>query len=346
MTHIGWTLCGGYILGCLFGALAQRTSYCMAGGLREWWRDGQYRRVGALLVAIAFALLGTQLLSVWGVVDLQASRYMESHFSWLLIPSGGFLFGYGMIRARGCGARALVLLGGGNLRSLVVVFGLGLSAAATLTGVLAPLRVRLTEWTLIQWPASISSLPALLSTNSIFIQLLPALCVSVVLFTFAWFRLALRKHPAGVAGSACIGLLVPAGWWVTGVLGADDFDPVRLESLSFIAPVSDTLQYIIWSTGMRVNFGVLLMLGVLSGAWLTALVSRTFEWQGFSSVQDLRRLIFGSVCMGIGGVMAVGCSVGQGLTGISTLSFTSLLALAGILTGARVAVARLGADEI
>lgn len=335
MTHVQLVACSGFVIGLLFGVAAQRSHYCTASGLREWWNEKSPRRAAALLVALACALVGTQWLAALGWVDIGASLYLQPSFSWLLIPVGGLLFGYGMMRARGCGSRALVLLATGNLRSLVVLLCLGLSAAVTLTGPLAHWRLAISEATALMLPAA--SLPGILDLQTTGRFIMVAI-IAFVLLGGALAFMRLYRHPWEAIGAAVIGLLVPAGWWVTGYLGADVFEPVPVESLTFVAPISDSIQYLMLSTGVRAGFGVTVVGGVLVGACITALITRDFRWRGFDSPQHMLRSISGGVMMGAGGALALGCTIGQGLSGLSTLAIPSVLAVAGIVLGAWIEV--------
>jgi len=339
MTHIQLVVWSGFLIGILFGALGQRTRYCTAGGLREWWSEQNPRRAAALLIALSVAILGTQSLAAFGWVDLRASLYLQPSFSWLLIPLGGLLFGYGMTLARSCGSRALILLASGNLRSLVVLLCLGIAAAITLTGPLAMWRLAIAEATAMS--LATPSLPDLLSREGADYRmgrLIAVTVLCVVLLRVALANMKLRHHPWEAGGAALIGLLVPAGWLVTGYFGADDFEPVTVESLTFVAPISDAIQYLMLSTGVQAGFGVTVVAGVLLGAFLAALVGRDFHWQSFESPSHMLRSMTGGVMMGVGGALALGCTIGQGLTGLSTLALPSVLAVAGILLGTWLAL--------
>ena len=136
-----------------------------------------------------------------------------------------------------------------------------------------------------------------------------------------------------IAAGVIVGLLIAAGWSATGYLGADDFNPAAVTSLTFIAPIADALQYAMLSTGLTLNFGIAMVAGVIAGSLLTALVTRRFHWEGYSSPRHMLRSIGGAALMGAGGAMALGCSIGQGLTGLSTLALASFVAVAGILLG-------------
>ncbi|MEY9693557.1 putative membrane protein YedE/YeeE [Bradyrhizobium ottawaense] len=244
------------------------------------------------------------------------------------------LFGYGMVLSNGCGSRALVLLGRGNLRSFVVVIVLAIAAQMTLKGLIAPARIALVQAS--QTTVSANSLPSLLATlgpAEALSRALAAAVLVVVLILFAFAHPAFRRSPGQIAAGIIVGLLVAAGWLVTGYLGADDFNPVPVTSLTFIAPIADALQYAMLSTGLTLNFGIATVAGVFTGSLITALATGRFKLEGYSSPRHMLRSGSGAALMGIGGVMAFGCSIGQGLTGVSTLALGSFVALAGILLG-------------
>ena len=171
-------------------------------------------------------------------------------------------------------------------------------------------------------------------------RILATLIGSGALFAFAFSDRQFRRSPAQIAAGLAVGLLVIAGWLATGWLGADEFNPIPVTSLTFIAPVADTLQYAMLSTGLTLNFGIAIVVGVLTGSLATSLLTGRFRVEGYASADHMMRSISGAALMGIGGAMAYGCSVGQGLTGLSTLSLSSVIAVAGILTGAAVGLRR------
>jgi uncharacterized membrane protein YedE/YeeE len=280
------------------------------------------------------AVASSQLLAARGFVDLGKSIYLQPTFSAPLIFFGGLLFGYGMVLSNGCGSRALVLLGRGNLRSFVVVIVLGIAAQMTLKGLIAPARIAMVQVS--QTTAATNSLPALLSglgLSEISARMLATSVASAVLIIFAFAHVPFRRSPGQIAAGLVIGVLIAAGWLATGYLGADDFNPTPVTSLSFIAPIADTLQYVMLSTGSTLNFAIATVGGVFAGSLVTALVTGRFHLEGFQSPQHMLRSAGGAALMGIGGVMAFGCSVGQGLTGLSTLALASFVALAGMMLG-------------
>jgi uncharacterized protein len=323
----------GLLIGLAYGAVGLLSGFCLLSSLRGWWADGDSRLVRTFALALAVAVIATQSLAGSGIIDLSKSVYLQPSFSVPLMFGGGLLFGYGMVLANGCGSRALVLLGRGNLRSFVVVIVLGMTAQMTLRGLIAPTRVALLQASTIR-PAHLT-LPELLSTSAggLSARVIAATAISAALIIFAFAHAPFRRAGGQIAAGIAVGLLVTAGWFATGCLGADDFNPAAVTSLTFIAPVVDTVQYVMLSTGLTLNFGIAMVSGVFAGSLLTALVTRRFRLEGYTSPQHMLRSISGAALMGSGGAMALGCSIGQGLTGISTLALSSFVAAAGILLG-------------
>lgn len=328
---------GGLIIGLLWGAFGQRTGFCVMRGLREALVDGDGRMLRSVALAMAVAILVSHGLEATGYVDLQDSIYVQSTFSWPLYVLGGALFGYGMVLCNGCGARALVLLGNGNLRSIVVVLCIGIAGHMTLTGLLANARLSLSGWTATTLPLNRASLVGVadaLGLGGALSLWLPALLVGAALLAYCFSHAGFRTSTRHVTGGLVAGLLVASGWYVTGHLGYDDFDPVGLASLTFIAPIGESIQYIMLSTGLDLRFGVTVVAGIVLGSLVVALATRRFELQGFATPVRMARYIAGGVMMGVGGATALGCSIGQGLTGMSTLAIGSMVAVAGIVLGA------------
>jgi uncharacterized membrane protein YedE/YeeE len=324
----------GLLIGLVYGAVGLLSGFCLMSSLRGWWAQGDSRLVRSYALALGVGIVATQLLAGSGVVDLTKSIYLQRSFSVPLMFFGGLLFGYGMVLANGCGSRALVLLGRGNLRSLVVVIVLGIAAQMTLKGLIAPMRVVLLQAS--QTTPAIISLPALLSTFGVSEALARTLAASLIagaLIVFAFAHRPFQRAWGQIAAGIIVGLLVAAGWSATGYLGADDFNPAAVTSLTFISPIADALQYAMLSTGLTLNFGIAVVAGVFAGSLVAALVTRRFHWEGYSSPRHMLRSIGGAALMGTGGAMAFGCSIGQGLTGLSTLALASFVAVAGILLG-------------
>jgi uncharacterized protein len=327
-------LLAGLVIGLIYGAIGLVSGFCMMSSLRGWWTKGDSRLVRTYALAIGVAIAASQLLAARGLVDLGKSIYLQPSFSAPVMFFGGLLFGYGMVLSNGCGSRALVLLGRGNLRSFVVVIVLGIFAEMSLKGLIAPARIAMVQVS--QTTTTLSSLPALLSAAGLgenAARMLAASILSAALIIFAFAHVPFRKSPGQIAAGLVVGFLVAAGWFATGYLGADDFNPVPVTSLTFIAPIADALQYVMLSTGSTLNFGIVTVFGVFAGSLLTALATGRFKLEGYQSPRHMLRSAGGAALMGVGGVMAFGCSVGQGLTGLSTLALASFVAVAGILVG-------------
>ena len=324
----------GLLIGLAYGAVGLVSGFCLMSSLRGWWAKGDSRLIRTYALALGVAIAAAQLLAARGVVDLGKSIYLQPSFSAPLMFFGGLLFGYGMVLSNGCGSRALVLLGRGNLRSFVVVIVLGITAQMTLKGLIAPSRIVLLQWS--QLTPGVTSVPALLSKIGLTettARMLAASAISGGLIIFAFAHTPFLRSWGQIAAGLAVGLLVAAGWFATGYLGADDFNPTPVTSLTFVAPIADALQYVMLSTGLTLNFGIATVAGVFAGSCVTALASGRFHLEGFSSPRHMLRSAGGAALMGSGGAMAYGCSIGQGLTGLSTLALASFVAVAGILLG-------------
>lgn len=321
-------------IGLIYGSVGLLSGFCMMSGMRGWLAEGDGRLARTYALAMGTAIAASQILAAVGLVDLGKSIYLQPTFSAPVLFLGGLLFGYGMVMSNGCGSRALVLLGRGNLRSLVVVIILAIFAQMTLKGLIAPARIAIVVAS--QTTAATNSLPALLASlglSAVAARILAASVLAAALIIFAFAYAPFRQSPGQISAGIVMGLLVAAGWYGTGYLGADDFNPVPVTSLTFIAPIADALQYIMLSTGSTLNFGIVTVFAVFAGSFVTALATGRFHLEGYQSPRHMLRSASGAVLMGAGGVMAFGCSVGQGLTGLSTLSLASFIAVAGILVG-------------
>ena len=320
-----WVLWLALAIGLSYGVIGQLSGFCLNSALREQISSKNGTKLRAFALALLVATIGSQTLDALAVVDLSQSIYQPTRASWLLVLVGGILFGFGMMRARGCGARALVLLGQGNLRSLVVLLCLGITGYMTFSGVLGPIRTALTDL------SAVSVQSATFSTELGRWSFIAAMTLVIGAF-LARDRQFMQQRMA-LASGLIIGLLVVAGWFVTGWIGADDFDPVAVVSLTFVAPIGATIQYAMIATGMTLNFGIVVVVGIVLGSFISAKATGRFALTGFERPTDMPRYLLGASCMGVGGALAFGCSIGQGLTGMSTLSIWSMVALSGILLG-------------
>jgi uncharacterized membrane protein YedE/YeeE len=330
----------GFALGIVFGGTAQKTNFCTMGAISDIVFMENWNRFRAWMLATGVAILGSQYLYQTDVIDLSRAIYLTPNFGWFGAILGGLIFGFGMTLGSGCGNKTLVRLGGGNLKSLVVLIFLGIFAYMTLRGLLGLARVQMELMTMVDLKESgfkTQGIPEILA--SLFSLPLEAVSIvasvviggGLVLFAFksAEFRSSTRDMAAGII----IGLLVIAAWYVTGVVGNDDFEPVQMASFTFIAPSGDSLQYLMTFSGATINFGIAAIGGVIVGSFLTSVASKQFHIEAFTDSSDMLRHISGGTLMGIGGVLALGCTVGQGITGMSTLAVGSLMALLSIFAG-------------
>ncbi len=330
----------GFLAGVVFGATSQRTNFCTMGAISDVVFMQDYRRFRMWLLAIAIAIATSQALHLAGAIDLNKSIYLAPNFGWLGAIVGGLLFGFGMTLASGCGNRTLVRIGGGNLKSLVVAVVLGLFAFMTLRGLIGLARVTYIEPTNLGLGAAglaAQGLPDMLAALTG--QSVTLARVAIALAAVAglvWYCLkdaAFRGSARLVGGAVVIGLLVPTGWAITGIVGHDEFDPTPLASFTFVAPVGESLMYLMIFTGTTINFGIAAVGGVIVGSFVMAVATRTFHIEAFADPTDMIRHLAGGAIMGVGGVLSLGCTIGQGLTGLSTLAAGSLLAFLSILVG-------------
>ncbi len=328
----------GFGLGLVFGATAQRTNFCTMGALSDIVFMEDWNRFRAWMLAIAVAILGSQMMYISGVVDLGESIYLTANFGWAGAIIGGLMFGFGMTMTGGCGNKTLVRLGAGNLKSLVVAIILGLFAYMTLRGLigLARLEIEASNLNLADRGMAGQGIPDILAALGLPLETARMVVTALVgggLLAFCFKDAEFRQSKQNVLAGLIIGALVPAAWYVTGVIGFDDFDPTPLVSFTFVAPVGESVQYLMTFTGSTINFGIAAVGGVITGSFLAAKASGEFKIEAFTESGDMLRHLIGAALMGTGGVMALGCTVGQGITGMSTLAIGSVLALGSILFG-------------
>jgi uncharacterized membrane protein YedE/YeeE len=350
-TIVTW---GGFVLAFIFGAVASKTNFCTMGAISDVVNIGHWGRMRMWLLTIAVAMLGANLLHHFEMIDLSKSIYHRPSLPWLSLILGGTLFGIGMTLAGGCANKNLVRLGGGSLRSLVVLVFVAISAYMTLKGLFGQWRASYLDPVSIDlaaWGLSTQALPQILArlTGLTDKQALPITLAVVVagLLLFVFKDQRFRGNLTQVVGAVVLGLLVVAAWYLTGHIGhgenPDTLETVyfatntrTLESFSFVAPTAFSLELLmLWTDkSLRVTFGIATAAGVVLGSFSHAVSSRQFRWEGFASVEDLRLQLSGAVLMGFGGVLALGCTIGQGVSGISTLALGSFIVLAGIISGA------------
>jgi uncharacterized membrane protein YedE/YeeE len=351
---VAQVLWAAFALGVAFGAVAQRAHFCTMGALSDIFSMGDWTRLRMWALAVGVAVLGFNGMVLLGWVEAADSVYARPQLIWLSNLVGGLLFGFGMVLASGCGSKTLVRLGGGSLKALVVFCVLGIASYATLRGLTAVWRVATVDTVMLQLPVA-QDLPTLLSHYAG----LPRATAVLLLGGGLGFGLVgwVLYRPEGrsadtLLGGIGIGAVIVAAWWVSGVLGHLAEHPVTLEesflatntrsmeSFTFVAPIAYTIDwFILFSDSSKVlTYGIASVIGVVVGSAVVALATGNFRWEGFASTEDTANHVVGAVLMGIGGVTAFGCTVGQGLSGLSTLSLGSFIAVAGIVGGAMLAL--------
>ena len=320
---------GGIGVGVLFGACAQRSGFCLRSAVMQFMRGSIGDRLSVWLLAFSVAVIGTQFAAATGLLELSEARQIAARGSLSGAAIGGAMFGAGMILARGCASRLLVLSANGNLRALLSGLIFAVTAQAALYGVLSPLRMTIASWWTIEGGAGRD----LLAIAGVGPQ-------AGVAFGLVWFAAAivigLRSDLPlkGWIGGAGAGLAVALGWALTYAISQRSFDPVEVESLSFTGPSADALMLVLSPPGGSFDFDVGLMPGVFLGSFLAAWWAGELKLEGFQGGPAMRRYIAGAMLMGFGGMLAGGCAVGNGLTGGAAFALTAWIALSAMWAAA------------
>jgi uncharacterized protein len=333
----------GLAIGLMLGWVGRYSSFCTLGAISDWYTSGDKARLRMWLLAIALAIAGTQALALSGAIQIQESFYTAPRLFWLSNIVGGLAFGFGMALAAGCGSRTLIRIGGGSLKAMVVFLVLAVFAYMAMRGIFGVLRVETLEKVVWQFGSS-QDLPTLLQLDRAWFVAILVIALLVAVFASRDFL----ARPRLILGGTVIGLLVVAGWYVTGHIGFIEEDPNTLEarflatnsrgveSLTFVGPLAFWLDlFMFWSDKSRtMTFGIATVSGVVLGSLIHAVGSKTFRLEGFQNRQELSQHLIGAALMGVGGVVAFGCTIGQGISGLSLLALGSLLATVSIVTGA------------
>jgi uncharacterized membrane protein YedE/YeeE len=344
-------------LGALIGAVANKTNFCTMGAVSDWVNMEDKSRLRSWLFAIAVAMTGVLVLETLGKINLSGSTfppYRTANLAWMRNVFGGLLFGVGMTLGSGCGNKTLVRIGGGNLKSLVV-----LAIAATMAYLMLWTNfyaLAFDSW-MAPWTINLAGmgiknqtvhgiLGGLLGVDAGSLHLAVGGAIIAALLAYIFSSSDFRGSADHILGGAVIGLAVVIGWYLTGsALGTEwkewaemaDVPPSRVEvqSFTFISPMGDGVRYLMDPTNFSlVNFGIAALTGVIVGSLLFALIARSFRIEWFVNFADFANHAVGAVLMGIGGVLSMGCTVGQGITGVSTLAVGSILTLVAIVAGA------------
>ncbi len=330
----------GFGLGLVFGAIVLATNFCTMGSVSDILTFGDHRRFRAWLLAAATALIGAQIMHHFGFIDLDASIYPTTQFNYAGNIVGGLMFGFGMVFAGGCASRNLARVGGGDLRSLVVLLFIGIFGYMTMRGLIGVGRVEIEERVVVDLASvgipdqTIGGLLAGYGLDAGLANTVAAAVVAAAILYYCFGNAAFRGSPRNIIAGLGIGLCVIGGWYITGVAGADDFDPTPLASLTFVAPTGNAVIYLMTFSGATIDFGIATVGGTILGAFVAALATRRFSLTSFADVGDTLRNMFGGALMGVGGVVALGCTVGQAMTGVSTLAVGSFIAFTAIVVGA------------
>jgi uncharacterized membrane protein YedE/YeeE len=341
---------GAFLLAFVFGAVGNKTNFCTMGAVSDWVNMGETSRLRMWLLAIGVAILGANALQLAGLIDLSKSIYPGPSFTWLSYLVGGFLFGVGMTLGSGCGSKTLIRVGAGNLKSVVVYVFLGIAAYMTLRGLFGAFRAGVLEKASVTLPSG-QDLPSLFTgwfglSKTAWTSVL-AVLTGAGLIAFAYSSKAFRSSFDYTLGGVVTGLVVVGGWYLSGVVGHVAEDPNtlqeafvatntgRMESFSFVSPLAYTLEYLMFWTDKSkvVTYGIASALGVIAGSATYALATKNFRWEGFRDAEDTAMHMLGGILMGFGGITALGCTIGQGITGFSTLALGSIMTFASIIAG-------------
>ena len=336
----------GMLGGIVLGLAARLGRFCTLGAIEDTLYGNNPLRLQMWGIAIAVAIIGTFSLSALGALDLSDTLYLAHSWNPLAHIIGGLMFGYGMALAGNCGFGALARLGGGDMRSFVIVLGTGLSAYIALGGPLSALRLQLFETSV--WAEETASLAQLIATglgvsgNSV------GIVIGLLLLSALLLSTNLRAAPKMLIWGTAVGLAVTSGWAGTAWVARHGFDATSVVSHTFSAPIGETMLYVMTSSGNAVSFGTGSVAGVLLGALLGSLIKGHFRWEACEDPRELRRQILGAAIMGPGAVIAVGCSIGQGMSAFSVLAISAPLTGIAIFAGAALGLRQLivGFDRI
>ncbi len=341
-TFPAWTLgLSGLAVGTAAGFATRRARLCTFGAVEDALMGGDTRRLRVFGLALGLAIVGTQALVLAKLLDPTSTAYVSTALPWLSILLGSVMFGVGMALVGTCSFGSLVRLGSGDLRSLVVILVFGAAAYGTLRGLFAEFRVSIVETYLVRLPPpSRSDFPSILSALvQTDLRIAVAMLAGLGLIFFAVADRRLWRTPRLLMAGIVLGICVIAGWILTSVL-ADEFSgPLRPQSLTFVAPVGKALYATLLNPGGFADFGIGSVFGVALGSWAAARSVDEFRWEAFDDHHEMRRHLVGAVLMGVGGILAGGCTIGQGLTAGSMLALSWPLAVGGMILGGRIGIA-------
>lgn len=328
-------LCGGIA----FGLAARLGRFCTLGAIEDYLYQGNDRRMRMWLLAIGVASAASFMLIAVGGLIPSDTVYFQAPFSPLASIIGGLLFGYGMSLAGTCGFGALARTGGGDLRAFVIVLVMGISSYIMLSGPLGALRVGLIEATALE--TSLRSYPDALAQ----ITHLPSTAIGLVLsgglLIWALWSRAFRANRSALAWGGVVGLTIAAGWAGTQWIANESFGAQDVRSFTFTAPIGESLLFLMTSSGGGLSFAVGSVAGVLAGAFGGSLIKGHFRWEACEDPRELKRQCLGAICMGFGAVLALGCTIGQGISAFSLFALSAPLTFLAIFAGAALGLRQL-----
>ncbi len=332
---------GGFAIGAAAGFAVRHARLCTFGAIEDALMGGDSRRLRVFGLALGIAILGTQALILGGFLDPELTTYTPPALPLVAIVIGSVMFGIGMAMVGTCGFGSLVRLGTGDLRSLVVVLVLGAAAYATLRGIFAGFRIGFLESLSLAIPEGARSDIASLSSLALGIDV-RSIITAIAGAGLCWLALSdprLRRTPRLVSAGIVLGIMIVAGWIATVALTDDFAGPTRPQSLTFVSTVGKALYAGLLNVTNFADFGVGSVFGVIAGSWFAAWRSDELRWEAFDDDHEMRRHLSGAVLMGVGGILAGGCTIGQGLTAGSMLALSAPLAIGGMVVGARLGIA-------
>ena len=326
-----------FILGLLFGAIAQKNQFCFSGSIKDYILTNSTKRAASVVMAIIIAIVSTYFVTNMNEIDLSEAIYLRENVNYFAIILGGALFGIGMMVADGCSSRHLVKFAQGDAYSLVTLVFIGIFAFATTRGFVNEFITLFTQnETLLNISSKITNEPL-----NLFVVLVP-LVIFLLLLTKSISRIFTLKD------GMLMGLIVAAGWYITGIIGIESIErEINITSVTFVYPTAQTLEFFSFFQVTELSFGVSVILGVVSGAFIMSKFNRKYSFGCTSNLEHskVKYNMIGGALMGVGGVLAIGCTVGQGLTGISTLAIASVLAILSIMISGFLTAKYLGKKD-
>ncbi|PLY07462.1 MAG: YeeE/YedE family protein [Arcobacter sp.] len=318
----------GLIIGLALGAIAQKNQFCFSGSIKDYILTKSTMRGSSVILAMIISIVSTYVIASFYELDLTETPYYKENINYFVIILGGLLFGIGMMLSDGCSNRHLIKFAQGDINSLIVLVFIAIFGYSTAKGLFAEIfNPIINNPTLIEWSSYIGNV----SMNIYFI-----VGVLVLLLIFIVKK---AKRLLSLWDGVLIGLLIAASWFVTGVIGEESMERViELSGITFVYPTAKSMEFFTYYQISELNFSISLVFGVIAGAFLMSKLNRRYSF-GCTAAKGQHKVkynIIGGSLMGTGGILSIGCTVGQGLTGMSTLAFASLVAIVSIFVSGTI----------